>query len=629
MWICNADRSCNNKGVFAASASKQARVATTLKLIDYYLLNWQALGIDQHGLRLFNDNDIRTLLSKLAGSHRLTTSIYQWPQRLTAFLQAQLDLSEEQAIAQTLDRFPFLKELPPRVDDDERWDLIDHSLVELGQWTEDQIVKLRVVLWRHGWYRRNGSTDFRWSLNTEKIINYLYAGRTLGHIKCPAPQSLSLVPIERRHREYPAAATRHQHQSTSLAKLGHIISVLGDLDGLSAFSCSCPLSSLSKISRACLMDQFKVGSSSRFISVPTHVVLSAIRHAIEFYLEYGQAVISSYLALALAARQANETVLAYSSRQSIKRFLAPALEKLQVQQWCLNTTRDKFSVERTSRHDFYNRFRRSPGLWELLRVLFGGIALALGALQARRSSELQNAMADTCLTVDQQSFVTLNRKTGLMDLNQTIVRPLPAVVSQMLVTLQDFQSSLIQLGLLEKPVEILSYPSIFGPLRKLTHAAMNESMDFFCDFFQIPTNSCGQRYYFRQHQLRRFFAQLFFWYHDNDSLDVLRWMLGHSDTQMIYHYISDTTPGEVLRQVKAEWGTHMLKKDAEEVADLRRFLHRQYGTLDFALLSQEALEGYIEQSLAHRDVSIEPLFIHDDAAISYKIIVCVHPRSTS
>ncbi|MHC8346604.1 hypothetical protein [Pseudomonas sp. RT6P73] len=292
----------------------------------------------------------------------------------------------------------------------------------------------------------------------------------------------------------------------------------------------------------------------------------------------------------------------------------------------MKTTPGKFSKKRTSRADFFSGYRQAPGLWELLRILFGGIGLVLGALEARRSSELQHAMADTCLTADLQSLVTLNRKTGLFDHNQSIIRPIPPIVSQMLVSLRGLQTSLIEAGLLHKPVEILSYPSIYGPLRKLTHVAMNESIDYFCDYFETPLDATGRRYYFRHHQLRRFFAQIFFWHQEQDGLDVLRWMLGHSDTEMIYHYISDTTPGEVLRQVKSEWGADMLRKGAAQVEGLKCFMRDRYGVSDFTLLGEDALDAYIEHSLAHQEVSIEPHFIHDDEATTFKIIVTIHPR---
>jgi hypothetical protein len=629
MWICSADHGGTSRGVFASSRSKRARVTLTVKLIDYCLLNWQALGLEQNGLRLFNANDMRTLLSELARAHRTTTSIYQWPRRLYAFLLAQIEQTPATVIAQTLSQYPFLSEPVWHLDSDDELEFIDQQLVELGGFTPQNMIRLRAALWHHGLYKRNGTTDFRWGLNTDKIITALYANKTLGRIKCPSPKCLSLLPMERRYREYPAAPIRHQHRTLNIAKIAGFMHVLQGLNSLSADSPSAPLSPLPEVSGASLIDQFNSSRSGRYISAPVKAVLASMRHAIEFYLVYGQAILSSYFELALAAHRVGESILAFSSRQSIAPYLSSTLDDLHVHQWCLNNTQDKFSILRISRRDFFAGYRRAPGLWELLRILYGAIGLVLGVLQARRSSELQQAMADTCLTADLQSFVTVNRKTGLMDINQSITRPIPQVVSQMLVSLQSFQTSLIEAGLLHKPAVILSYPSIFGPLRQLSHVAMNESMDYFCDFFETPRDAEGRRYYFRQHQLRRFFAQIFFWHHDSDSLDVLRWMLGHSDTEMIYHYISDTTPGEVLRQVKSEWGAHMLRQAAPQTDDLKRFLQHKYAVKDFTLLSEEALDTYIEHSLAHRDVTIEPHFIHDDVGTTYKIMVTVHQRPWS
>ncbi|MHC8346603.1 hypothetical protein [Pseudomonas sp. RT6P73] len=304
MWICSAEQGSASKGIFASSVSIRARVNITVKLIDYFLLNWQALGIAQNGLRLFTANDMKTLLVQLASCARSTTSIYEWPRRLNAFLQTLVESTQETSIAQTLAQFPFLAESPVRLDGLEGGSLIDQQLVALGGLTPDKIIRLRAVLWQQGLYKRNGATDFQWGLNTDKIIKALYANRTLGRIKCPSPQILSLLPMERWCREHPPAPTRHQHRAPNIARMGEFIHVLQGLNSVSAYSCSCPLSPFPEVNRTYLVDQFNITRSGRYISAPVSAVLIGIRHAIEFYLVYGQAILSSYLDLARAAHQA-------------------------------------------------------------------------------------------------------------------------------------------------------------------------------------------------------------------------------------------------------------------------------------------------------------------------------------
>ncbi|MDT4845460.1 hypothetical protein FQZ97_794470 [compost metagenome] len=201
----------------------------------------------------------------------------------------------------------------------------------------------------------------------------------------------------------------------------------------------------------------------------------------------------------------------------------------------------------------------------------------------------------------------------------------------MILTLRAMQVQLIEMGILDTACEIFSYPSIYGGLQKISHTSVNGSIDFFCDYFETPLDPEGRRYYFRHHQLRRFFAQIFFWHQDEDkdSLDVLRWILGHSDSEMIYHYITESTPGKVLRQIKAEWGSNKIKSASNEVENLRSFLTEKYGSLDFSIISEEALDSYIEHSLQTGEVTIEPQFIFGPNNTSYRILVTINYISPS
>jgi hypothetical protein len=77
----------------------------------------------------------------------------------------------------------------------------------------------------------------------------------------------------------------------------------------------------------------------------------------------------------------------------------------------------------------------------------------------------------------------------------------------------------------------------------------------FSDYFEVQQDSAGRRYYIRTHQMRRFFAMTFFWAGGFGGLDTLRWFLGHTNVEHVYHYITETVPGEVLRRVGAEYAS--------------------------------------------------------------------------
>ncbi|MBF4274743.1 integrase, partial [Vibrio anguillarum] len=83
----------------------------------------------------------------------------------------------------------------------------------------------------------------------------------------------------------------------------------------------------------------------------------------------------------------------------------------------------------------------------------------------------------------------------------------------------------------------------------------NAHLDALCDYLETDLvrydNGEYRRNYVRQHQLRRFFAMAFFWSKGFDGMDALRWMLGHSDMEHLYNYISESETGAVLNGAKA------------------------------------------------------------------------------
>ena len=61
---------------------------------------------------------------------------------------------------------------------------------------------------------------------------------------------------------------------------------------------------------------------------------------------------------------------------------------------------------------------------------------------------------------------------------------------------------------------------------------------------------------------------LFWSANDKDGMDTLRWMLGHTDLEHLYHYISESDTGGVLKGVKANYIVKGLLDSTKEIADL-------------------------------------------------------------
>src|SRR6185437_10835464 len=143
---------------------------------------------------------------------------------------------------------------------------------------------------------------------------------------------------------------------------------------------------------------------------------------------------------------------------------------------------------------------------------------------------------------------------------------------------------------------LFSHPAGIGNLAlvRCTPGSFCGSLDYFSDYFELPGEKPGTRYYIRQHQLRRFFAMVFFWSGSFGGLDTLRYFLGHANLEHVYRYITENTPGAVLRAVKAEWASKVLLIGQEVSSGLGEFVQRVYRIADFRLLTEEELSEYIE-----------------------------------
>lgn len=622
MWICTADWSSPHKGLYANKATKGKKVKQILNLIDYFILHCDHFSLREHGLSLFNENDRKYLLANLAGNSHISSAIYGWPRRLNNFLSDIIQKTPKSEIENALRTIPYLREnientsclQPSGVEDSSN--KVEHITLE-------HIAECRAALWVNGFYKKCGMSKFRYVPHSRKIIAETLPNTLWGKSHFAFPEYLCLAPIDRRRIEKDRAPTRSKHQHMDLHRLADYASEIDVLKRLTQRSSHAPQSALPELSMKHLVEQFGCAASGRYISVPSNIILNSLKCAISFYLDYGEIIVDAFLAVVAKSKYAPQTLFSLFAGSSIQSFLPAPLKSIGVIYWTNVTAEEKFSTVRKTKSQYFEDFRSNPGLWELLRVLYGAIQFTVGTLQARRESELRSASAETCLSQDLTSLITINRKTGALGINESIERPIPQIASEMIQTLQRLQKKLIALGSLNRLKPIFSHPSVYGGIITISHTSYNASIDYFCDYTQSPCDDHGRRYYFRQHQLRRFFAQIFFWNQEDDSLDVLRWILGHTESEMVYHYITENTPGKVLREIKAEWGTDAIKNSLSGTEELRNYIRKKYDVQDFSIISAEALDTLLDHSLRLGEVLIEPSFIYGPNGSSYKIVATI------
>jgi len=368
----------------------------------------------------------------------------------------------------------------------------------------------------------------------------------------------------------------------------------------------------------------------RYRTVPQEVVFRSLRAAIEFALEYGDPLIDSYLALAAAASQSNQSIASFAENRSIQPFLSESCIRLGVRRWGIDPSQmgGPGADPPLTAEQWYRELRENVGLYEALRVLYGAVQVTVGLLTARRVGELIDLVAGESLDDSGTRIVFRNRKSGIGDLREKEARPIPAVGVRLIRLLEKLQRGLIRIGTIPAYTNLFSPPRKFGgnDLAQVLKQSYCEAMDLFCDWIEMQLDADGKRYYLRQHQLRRFFAMLFFWGGGFGGMDTLRWFLGHTDAQHLWHYITEATPGATIRGVAAEWVAYGVTHGTKEAELLSDELNQHFGISDFTVLEEEALVTYLEDLIEEGRLIVEPQFL--DRERDYRICVLLRPKAS-
>lgn len=494
----------------------------------------------------------------------------------------------------------------------------------------DLIPLARRWLWENGFYRKAKSGDYKYVLTSTRLAKLLYGDTTLRGAASSKPchEILNLGVLGTYSREYPRVPVRRENEAES--SISHIYGYRNALKAMRLLKdeiLSDEYLSLPSIDALHEFDDYcpsNIGKS-RFVSLPSKIVFTAVRDAIEFHLKYADALIESlrnvlHLLADKTAHAKEGQRLSFSKLVTQEEFLSqlhPTMRELGVVRWSL----DKLGNER------YKAFRNNNALFELVRVYYGGAQIVVGALMARRQIELVALKVDDCLDATKRYLVFRKAKsTRLLEGRRvTVARPIDEIAVEMIEKLIEIQKTYLDLGFID------SFGHLFDTVSSQTanlvtdvtkyYQSYNDSLDYFCDYFETPLRD-GRRYYIRTHQLRRFFALSFFWGSGFGGMDTLRWFMGHTDPEHLYHYITENTPGDVLRQAKSQF----LSETIDEHAELRALIADRFGTTDFTVMNADELEDYIDGLIHDGEVNIEPEFFVDDSGQSYRILVIIKEK---
>jgi hypothetical protein len=350
-------------------------------------------------------------------------------------------------------------------------------------------------------------------------------------------------------------------------------------------------------------------SNGRFETYPSAVIFDSFKSAIEFHFNYGDDIVNSFVNFITTIKEKNINTENFSYRSRLKKIfsnsLTPKLKQLGVTELKMETpVPERFII-----------LRKNYYFFDLLKVYYGAVQFVTGALMARRQSELAGLIANEC--IDDINNVLLFKRSkstkGLFGTRDMLALPIDPLVIGMIRNLEKIHT------VIGGKNKLFAMPSLVNPTKIKEDTSGNyygQNLDLFMDYIEAPLIE-GKRLYIRQHQLRRFFAMAFFWGSGFGSMDTLRWFMGHTDVQHLYHYITESTPGEVLRSVKAQY----VAEEFVKYHDLAQLIKERYNTDNFDIIETEELAYYIESLLEDGSIAVEPDFLKDDHKNEFEIVV--------
>ncbi|ABZ00675.1 integrase [Pseudomonas sp. SbB1] len=586
------------------------------QIIDFLLINDKRYQLSTYGLAGLTGGNLIEMLETFSKTPSSAESVYNWTPTLREFCHSILaDTSEMEIISVLKERPQLLIITNEQKDDDELG--IRHELIP----------PIRAALYIRGLY---GTTQVEYGRqpNTIRLSGILYPHVLWGKNQFKPVHSIlgfnedtSLF-----SREYPGVRT-----NTGALELMRdqtfftYRSAVYSLGTLHEIGLPAPTSK-ALIEADCFTPE--LGTKGRFRTVPSDLVFTSLRNAIELHIEHGSEIIKGFCRIAIECqkRGVNPSTL---SEAEVRHIVGPYLANLGVSRLSLSAriiaTKTLRESIKGDKEEYFANLRSNTGLYDLLAVYVGGIQLTVGILMARRVSELYSLKADRCLDESGEWLLFGNGKSTkhLFGLRRREARPIEPIAADMIKSLIRMQKVLLKVGYIKSYKTLFALPQMSGTREFIdsSNTAYNRNLDRFCDYFETPVNDEGQRWYLRQHQMRRFFAMLFFYCGSFSNLDTLRWMLGHASLQHVYNYITESTDGALLNSVGAQFAAENIHVgNVENFTVLAEMLKDRYGTDNFGLIPSSELEDYINDKIKEGMVEIAPEFFTDANGEHMKVV---------
>jgi len=593
------------------------KFSCTTKVIDYLLLNSESYRLREFGLAGVNLDNLKSIMADLASTPFAEISIYDWRNRATAYCKQLLTALTDSEASAILSKIPSMS-----VVSQEQIDELDLDI------NVEDIPRMRAALQKAGMYYGNRSVGY--VVSTVKLSDKIYTRSLRGKTTLKSRLEIfsyypALPPYK---REFPAVrvttGTSEVLMDSTYYTYRNVLVHSGALASLALPSLA--IDDISAISQYVPTIQ----ESARFRSVPSDVLMQTFRKGLEFYFQHGRAVLDGFVRV---AGYCNQHTCGFSdiSDASLRKTIGTDLQALGVTKMGLSCFQKGglHKARRKSVKDaYYQELRANVGLLELVCVVIGIVQYVVGVIMARRVDELVQLNAEDCLdeTGSWLRFALAKSSRKARGMRQQELRPVDAIAVELIEDLRDFQKLLKRFNYIDKLGTLFATPTVLG-FKGLTSGSLhiyNRNLDFMCDYFETKVTDEGQRYYIRQHQLRRFFAIAFFYMNGFGELDTLRWMLGHKDVEHVWRYLTECLSPKDIRGAGARYFTDLAKHGRlENYKNLQALLEAEFGTKLIHTVPEHKVENFLEAMLEEGKARVEPHFFHDENGTAMTILFIV------
>ncbi|MVW84785.1 integrase [Pseudomonas sp. PB101] len=597
---------------------QRTRFRQALLIIDCFLQNADRYGLTTYGLGGLTAGNLREILEQIASNSLTSESIYNWTKELQIYCLKSYECADKAAIQMALQMLPQLSIITPEQEEND----------ELGI-PHQMIPSVRAALHLKNLYinhKSHGKVP-----NSIAISQDIYRRCLWGKNNAKPVHEILCIQnnISQFTREYQGIkVTTGTPQKIQYQEYCGYRTVLYNIGALHEVGLPAPpIDALMEIERL----ELDLSTTGRHRTLPSTLVFKCLRQAIEFHLEHGEKLRKGLCRLALYCK-INKTRPTKLTNEKAIEVLGSELVKIGVRQLglsCRNLDSGKSNRSiKGEKTEYFNKLRSNSGFLDLIGVYIGSVQLVVGVLMARRVTEMCGLQSNSCFDDSEQWLLFYNGKStrSLFGLRRRVARPIEPIAVEMIKNLIHMQKVLVRIGYIDNMMTLFATPSFKG-INSLTNASLtsyNRNLDLLCDYFETPLNHLNQRYYIRQHQLRRFFAMLFFYCGSFAKLDTLQWMLGHGDIKHVWHYITETTDGAVLESAKAHYVAESMQgENIQYFTDLANLIKKRYGTEDFSLLDTNDLEDHILDLIQQGLVDIQPEFFTDETGEQFKIVAKV------